>query len=54
MKLGKIPWMRVAVLLTELVLIGAAVAFPLIITDTTLQTTLRILELVAGIPQGGN
>lgn len=47
MKLGKIPWMRVAILLTELGLVGVAVAFPLVITDTTLQTTLKILELVA-------
>lgn len=52
MKLGKIPWMRVAILCTEVALVGAAVAVPAIITDTTLQTTLRILELVAGFPLG--
>jgi hypothetical protein len=52
MNLSKIPWARVAIVAAELVLVGVAVVFPLVITDATLQTLLRILELAAGFPLG--
>lgn len=43
------PWFRVAVLVTELVLVAAAIIFPLVITDTVLPALLKILELAAAV-----
>lgn len=50
MEKPKLPWLRVAVLLVEVLLLVAAVAFPLVITEATLANFLKILELVARIP----
>lgn len=50
MEKPKLPWLRAAVLFTELCLIVAAVAFPLVITEATLANFLKILELVARLP----
>lgn len=50
MEKPKLPWLRVAVLLVEVLLLVAAVAFPLVVTEATLANFLKILELVARIP----
>jgi len=49
MKRKQIPWGAVAVLVAELVLVAAAVTFPLVITSDVLNGLLRILELAAKI-----
>lgn len=47
MKKRKLPWFRIALLVVELCVLVAAVAFPLVIADTTVDSFLRILELLA-------
>lgn len=47
MEKQKLPWLRVAVLMVELCILVAAVAFPLILTDAVVANFLKILELVA-------
>lgn len=47
MKSASVPWFRIAVLVTELSLVAAAIIFPLVISDTVLPALLKILELVA-------
>lgn len=49
MEKPKLPWLRVAVLLVEVLLLVAAVAFPLVISDAVLANFLRILELLARV-----
>jgi hypothetical protein len=49
MEKPKLPWLRVAVLLVEVLLLVAAVAFPLVITDAVLANFLKILELIARV-----
>lgn len=48
MEKQSVPWFRVVVLVVEVVLVGLAVAFPLVVTDSTLQLGLKILQLLAG------
>lgn len=50
MEKPKLPWFRWAVLLTELLVLVAAVAAPLVITDAVLANFLKILELIARLP----
>lgn len=45
-----IPWLRLVVLFAEILILIAAVAFPLVISDAVLANFLRVLELVARIP----
>lgn len=40
-------WLRVIILFVEVVLLVAAVAFPLVVSDAVLANFLSILELVA-------
>lgn len=47
MEKSKLPWFRVAVLVAELLILTAAVLFPLIVTDAVVANFLKILELVA-------
>lgn len=49
MEKPKLPWLRVAVLMVEVLLLVAAVAFPLVISDAVLANFLKILELVARV-----
>lgn len=42
-------WFRVLLLIAELLLAAAAVAFPLVISDAVLANFLRILELIARV-----
>lgn len=45
-----VPWLRLVVLFAEILLLVAAVAFPLVISDAVLANFLRVLELVARLP----
>jgi hypothetical protein len=47
MEKPKLPWFRVALLLVELLLLVAAVAFPLVIGDAAVTNFLRVLEILA-------
>lgn len=49
MEKPKLPWLRVAVLMVEVLLLVTAVAFPLVISDAVLANFLKILELVARV-----
>lgn len=49
MEKPKLPWLRVAALGMEVLLLVAAVAFPLIISDAVLANFLRVLELIARV-----
>lgn len=49
MKDSQIGWLRIAVVVAELVLVCTAVLFPLVITGDVLTGFLRILELVAAM-----
>jgi hypothetical protein len=44
-----IPWLRIIILLVEVLLLVGAVAFPLVISDAVLANFLRILELIARV-----
>lgn len=49
MEKPKLPWLRVAVLCTEVLLLVGAVAFPLVISEAVLANFLRVLELIARV-----
>jgi hypothetical protein len=49
MEKSKLPWFRVALLFVELLLLVAAVAFPLVIGDAAVINFLRVLELLARV-----
>lgn len=49
MEKPKLPWFRVAVLLVEVLILTAAVLFPLVLTDAVVANFLKVLELVARV-----
>jgi hypothetical protein len=50
MKPKRFPWFRVAVGIAQLLVLVAAAAFPLVITETVLAGLLKTLELIGRLP----